>query len=602
LKASGTSPAAIEQHYDLSDDFFALWLGPDLVYSCALWNEDERDTLASAQRRKLDYFASRLPVDGGRLLDIGCGWGALLDRFVGRHGAESGVGLTLSPAQSAYANRGRRAEVSVRQEHWADHEPTAPYDAITCIEATEHLASDGADPDSKVDIYRAFFDRCARWLRPGGRVGLQLICLDNVGHAGSRPGRGPLSELIRTVIFPESMPASLSELVLGWETHFRLATFDEHTAHYVRTFRAWSVAERSDRSTARRLIGARMARAFEQYFAVGEAVFRLREQALYRVVLEKRPTPKTWAVSVRPSDLENRHPAMARGASTPALRSHYDVSNEFYGLWLGPTMMYSSGRWPATGVGLGLAEAQDDKIDAFARWTGIRPGGRVLDIGCGWGHVGRRLVAAHGAGHVVGLTPSGAQYDYITARPDAHVEGRLERWEEHEPTTPYSTILTFGAFEHFAPDGSCGPERIAGYRAFFARCYDWLVPGGHLGLETIAHDDAPDTDTPLGRGPLGDAVLGLYPESLCPHLSEVVLGFEPWFELERLEPAATDFARTMKLWAGGLRARQHEAVALVGEETVRTFRKYLAASDIQFRLNVITNYRVVLRRRPARRR
>ena len=83
---------------------------------------------------------------------------------------------------------------------------------------------------------------------------------------------------------------------------------------------------------------------------------------------------------------------------------------------------------------------------------------------------------------------------------------------------------SFGAFEHFARDGTTGPERIATYRSFFARCYDWLAPGGRLGLETIVHDDAPDTATPRGRGPLGDSVLALYPESICPHLSEVVLG------------------------------------------------------------------------------
>jgi cyclopropane-fatty-acyl-phospholipid synthase len=89
---------------------------------------------------------------------------------------------------------------------------------------------------------------------------------------------------------------------------------------------------------------------------------------------------------------------------------------------------------------------------------------------------------------------------------------------------------------------------------------------------------------------------------LCPHFSEIVLGFEPWFEVEVLEPAAADFARTMKLWAHNLRSRRAEAVALVGDETVRKFWQYLVASDIQFRLNVITNYRVVLRHRPAPRR
>jgi len=595
LKERGTSPRAISHHYDLSDDFFELWLGPDLVYSCALWTSDAADTLAVAQRRKLDHFARHLRVEGGHVLDVGCGWGALLDRFVRAHGATGGVGLTLSDAQLARARAREVPGVAYELQHWADHEPAVPYDAITCIEATEHFASDAQDADAKVEVYRAFFERCASWLRPGGCVGLQLICLDDVSHDRSRPGRGPLAELIRTEIFPESMPASLGELALGWETHFRLRHFLDHTDHYVRTFRAWSLAERRDRDLARRSVGEARARAFEQYFAVGEAIFRLREQALYRVVLEKRPAPKVWAVVVRPSDVVQASPV--GGASTGAVRAHYDLSNDFYRLWLGPTMVYSSGRWPSRDEPTSLERAVDEKIDVAAVSIGARCAPRVLDVGCGWGHAVRRLVEVHGVGRAVGLTPSPAQHGYAQACATPGAEVRLERWEEHEPDAPYDAIVSFGAFEHFAPDGSRGPERIAAYRRFFARCHEWLVPGGRLALEAIGHDDAPDTDAPLGRGPLGDAVLGVYPESLCPHLGELVLGFEPWFRVQVLESGSDDFARTMQCWARNLRARRDEAIALVGAETVDRFWRYLVASDVQFRLGAITNYRVVLQRR-----
>jgi len=342
LAAMGTSPPAIMRHYDLSDDFFRLWLGPDMVYSCGWWETGhDRDSLVQAQQRKIDFFAGRLGVRGGRVLDVGCGWGALLDRFVRVHGAVSGVGLTLSPSQADYAARRNVAEVSYLLRNWVDHEPDEPYDAVTCIEATEHFASEKLSPDEKVEVYRAFFDRAASWLRPGGRMGLQLICLDNVGHAGSRPGRGPFSDLILDDIFPESMPASLSELVLGWETHFELDDFRDHPSHYQRTFRAWTLGYREQEALARALVGPGKCRTYARYFAAGEAAFRLREHSLYRVILTKRPEPKTWAVTVRPSDI----PAPAdggggpSGASAAAVRSHYDVSNSFYELWLGPSIM-----------------------------------------------------------------------------------------------------------------------------------------------------------------------------------------------------------------------------------------------------------------------
>ena len=105
----------------------------------AWWEPDEGpEFLSSAQQRKVDFFAERLRVEGARVLDIGCGWGAMLDRLVRVHGAASGIGITLSPAQASFAARRHVPEVAFRVESWVDHEPNEPYDAIACVEATEH--------------------------------------------------------------------------------------------------------------------------------------------------------------------------------------------------------------------------------------------------------------------------------------------------------------------------------------------------------------------------------------------------------------------------------------------------------------------------------
>ena len=279
---------------------------------------------------------------------------------------------------------------------------TEPYDAITCIEATEHFASDRLSADEKVEVYRAFFERAASWLRPGGRLGLQLICLDNVGHAGSRPAAGPFTDLILDDIFPESMSASLSELVLGWETHFRLEEFLDHTDHYRRTFRAWALAYREHEARGTRAGRRRtVARTFERYFAGGEACFRLREQALYRVDARPGgPSRRSGPSRSAPATSTTRRNRASGRARRTAVSSHYDVSNDFYRLWLGPTMMYSSGLW-ADGDELADLDAAQLAQDRLLRRAGrARPTGppRVLDVGCGWGGTLRRLAARHGVG------------------------------------------------------------------------------------------------------------------------------------------------------------------------------------------------------------
>jgi cyclopropane-fatty-acyl-phospholipid synthase len=301
-----------------------------------------------------------------------------------------------------------------------------------------------------------------------------------------------------------------------------------------------------------------------------------------------------------PGEEHDRRPDPADSASAAAIRSHYDVANDFYRIWLGPTMMYSSGMWPLASDDP-LDVAVERKIDYFAEHAVSSGARRLLDVGCGWGGNLRRLAERHGVTSGVGLTLSEAQVQYLSTNPVPAAEIRLESWAEHRPSSTYDAILSYGAFEHFARDGSTRTERVAVYRRFFASCWDWLVPDGRLGLETIAHDDAPDTATPLGRGPLGDVVLQVYPESLSPDLGELLLGLEPYFAVEILRSDAADFARTCRQWLLALRSAEAEATALVGADTYRAWCRYLLSSEVQFRMNTITNYRLVLRRRPHRR-
>src|SRR5262249_13759820 len=163
--------------------------------------------------------------------------------------------------------------------------------------------------------------------------------------------------------------------------------------------------------------------------------------------------------SMIPSATLDGHAASSDTASAAAVRSHYDVSDDFYALWLGPTMMYSSAIWPDDSHHLSLDEAQTFKIDTMAAQVRLARAQRVLDVGCGWGGNLRRLVDEHGVRTAVGLTLSDAQHDFVAADPIPGVEIRVESWADHQPTDTYDAIVSYGAFEHFARDGMNGPER-----------------------------------------------------------------------------------------------------------------------------------------------
>ena len=215
------------------------------------------------------------------------------------------------------------------------------------------------------------------------------------------------------------------------------------------------------------------------------------------------------------------------GATAPpgAVREHYDVSNAFYAavarthddVLLGNVgaaepVRPRARRWTARSTSSPAGRSATGSGSSTSAAAGAEP---APTGGTARGDRRRRPHAQPGAARLRG------------GRPIPGVEVAVQDWHDHQPATPYDAITSYGAFEHFARDGSDRAERVAAYRQFFDRCFTWLAPGGRLALETIAHDAAPDTAAPLGRGPLGDFVLEIFPESICPHLCEIVLGFEP---------------------------------------------------------------------------
>lgn len=268
------------------------------------------------------------------------------------------------------------------------------------------------------------------------------------------------------------------------------------------------------------------------------------------------------------------------GASEEAIRHHYDLGNDFFALWLDDRRVYSCALWSGPDDELDAAQAR--KLDYLAEAAGAPGKARVLDVGCGWGGLMCRLVDQHGVGHVTGLTLSQAQADHVRSTVDDRIDVRVENWTDHAPDRPYDAIVSIGAFEHFADFGLQRAGRIEAYRRFFQRCYDMLPPGGRLGLQTIVKGNNVRLDRQMTRDLLF-IVDRIFPESELPWPSEMIEAAERRFDVVTVRNDAEHYARTCQEWHDRLVARRDEAVALVGEEAVADYVRYLSSGAEAFR-------------------
>jgi cyclopropane-fatty-acyl-phospholipid synthase len=294
------------------------------------------------------------------------------------------------------------------------------------------------------------------------------------------------------------------------------------------------------------------------------------------------------------------------GASAEAIRTHYDVGNDFYRLWLDETMTYSAAMWRDEQDTSSLADAQRRKIAWHLHNSQANRMDSLLDIGCGWGGLLRaastmRVEGAPPLIRATGLTLSKAQAEFGRqtfdqegldgAAPPQHVDIRLESWLDHEPVERYGAIVSIGAFEHFTKPHDDAAAKIEIYRNFFSHCRDWLKIDGRMTLQTIAYGD------PNPNAKATSFMAEIFPDSDLPRLGLILEAAEGLFELERMRNDRVDYARTCDIWANRLRVRRTEAVALVGAAQARRYERYLKLSAWGFWSNHLHLLRFRLRRR-----
>jgi cyclopropane-fatty-acyl-phospholipid synthase len=264
---------AVRHHYDVSNEFFELFLGPTMVYSCAIWRGGEKKTLEEAQEEKLETVAHKLELkEGDRVLDVGCGWGGFPLWAATKHGA-SVVGITLSPPQAEKARQ--RAEeagvgdrVEIRVMDYRDLPATGEkFDAIASIGMVEHVGA------SQIEVYA---QTLARMLEPGGR--LLNHGITRLRHSDSEAGA--FSE---RYVFPDAAPLHLSRNLLALErAGFVAHHVEDFAPDYAETLRHWANRLDENLDEAIRLAGPERVRVWRLYLRAARNGFESGFTSIYQ--------------------------------------------------------------------------------------------------------------------------------------------------------------------------------------------------------------------------------------------------------------------------------------------------------------------------------
>jgi cyclopropane-fatty-acyl-phospholipid synthase len=307
----------IQHHYDVSDAFYALWLDPRRVYSCAYWRPDA-DGLARAQEAKLDHICRKLMLrPGERFLDVGAGWGGLL-LWAAEHYGVRATGITLSKNQHAHVQRlidahGLAGRVRIELRDYRQLPEREAFDKIASVGMFEHVGRARLP---------AYFAKLRRLLVPGG-----LLLNHGITAAGTRNrqlGAG-IGNFIERHIFPGGELLHLSFVLAtmadaGWEA----LDVENLRPHYARTLWAWSDALEAQLPAARALTPERTLRAYRLYLAGSAMAFERGWMSLHQV-LAANPSGDVaagampGAQSVYPFTRDHLYPAPCSTSSSPRL-------------------------------------------------------------------------------------------------------------------------------------------------------------------------------------------------------------------------------------------------------------------------------------------
>ncbi|WIY01712.1 cyclopropane-fatty-acyl-phospholipid synthase family protein [Amycolatopsis mongoliensis] len=256
-----------------------------------------------------------------------------------------------------------------------------------------------------------------------------------------------------------------------------------------------------------------------------------------------------------------------------AIAHHYDLSNAFYQLLLDDSMAYSSAYFTSDEPGYGLEQAQHDKLELICRKLGLRPGMRLLDIGCGWGSLLVHAAKHHGV-HAVGITLSAEQLQHIRGRLAQHdLEDRVEvrRQDYRElPDAPFDAVASIEMGEHVGE---------VNYPTYAATLHRMVKPGGRVLIQQMSRGNV---------APGGGAFIERYiaPDMTMRPVGRTVDHLEAaGLEVRDVHAMREHYVWTVRAWAATLEQNWADVVALIGETGARVWRLYLVGGALAFEEN-----------------
>jgi cyclopropane-fatty-acyl-phospholipid synthase len=282
---------AISHHYDVSNEFYEMVLGPSMTYSCAVF-KDPSETLEQAQANKYELICRKLGLRPGmRLLDIGCGWGGMVIHAAEHHGVEA-VGITLSQNQVDYARKwiaetGLTDRVEIRLQDYRDVDD-GPFDAVSSIGMFEHVGL------ARLGTY---FDQISQLLRPGGRV---------LNHAISRTSSAEAQRIrrrsfIERYVFPDGELHEVGTVISALQDRgLEVRHMENLREHYALTLRRWVANLETNWDAAVAETSEGRARVWRLYMAGSAVMFETNHIHVDQVLAVKTPESGQSGLPLRP--------------------------------------------------------------------------------------------------------------------------------------------------------------------------------------------------------------------------------------------------------------------------------------------------------------